>query len=216
MTQDDILSLFKSAQEQSKAESNEAAYVSVNSCFDALMLKSGYIKLGSGLYSSVWRRSVDRRIYKINSNINGPSDGFYAWMNACMQVTDNPALPKFGDVVQVGNRYCVELEQLSRQYSVSCNDSLWEFMAKNHDLADAVLLSLKVAANCAKNWCAPVFQGSEISDINLDYITNWLDIHSGNLMSRHGVLVLNDPIAALQDEIYSGVDNGTNATLKAA
>lgn len=216
MKQKDILSWHEWAQEQSESQrAKTGVYVSVNHFFENKMKTHGYMKVGSGFYGSVWMRGGD--YYKINSNVNGPNDGFYAWMTACMEVEDNPALPRFFGAAQLGDRYCVKLERLTPQEHINCAWSLFDQIGRNDDLADAVLLALKVSANCCANNNSKLFSGDQISDITLSDLENRLDIHSGNIMSRGGVLVLNDPIARLGSVIVSeGVDNASIADRKAA
>lgn len=187
-------------------------YHPVNAQMARGMRELGFYSLGYGMYSSVWRETLTGRVYKINSNINGKRDGFYAWMLACMQVDDNPALPSFGELIQIGQRYCVELTPLYVQDQIQCTDSLYKAMQSNDDLADAVLLALKTAANCCGHFAKQHFASYETKDITTRCMDAWLDIHKGNLLQRRGHIVLNDPIASLESEIESvGVQYATYA-----
>lgn len=204
---------FKAERVANDLTQSTGLYHPVNAQMAQNMRKLGFYSLGSGMYSSVWRETATGRVFKINSNINGKFDGFYAWMLACMQVEDNPALPSFGDLIQIGQRYCVELTPLYVQDQILCTDGLFKAIQSNDDLADAVLLALKTAANCCSQYAKKHFASYETKDITTRCMDTWLDIHKGNLLQRRGHIVLNDPIASLESEIESvGVQYATYAS----
>lgn len=203
---------FKAERVANELTKSTGLYHPINTQMLRDMRKLGFYSLGSGMYSSVWRETATGRVYKINSNINGRLDGFYAWMLACMQVEDNPALPSFGELIQSGQRYCVELTPLYVQDQIICTDGLLKAIQSNDDLADAVLLALKTAANCCGHFAKQHFASYTTENITTRCMDTWLDIHKGNLLQRRGHIVLNDPIASLETEIESiGVQYATNA-----
>lgn len=203
---------FKAERVANELTQSSGLYHPVNTQMTSDMRKHGFFSLGSGMYSSVWQERATGRVFKINSNINGKFDGFYAWMLACMQVEDNQALPTFGGLIQYGQRYCVELTPLYVQDQIQCTDSLFKAIQSNDDLADAVLLALKTAANCCGQFAKQHFASFETKDITTRSMDTWLDIHRGNLLQRRGHIILNDPIASLETEIESvGVQYATYA-----
>lgn len=212
MIQNIILSAFEDAASQSEQHTSQTGtYKPVHQAFERLMITKGFKFLGKGMYSSAWE--FDGKFYKINSNVNGAYDGFYGWMLACMELPDNPALPKFGEMIQYGSRYCVEIEYLTEQNRIMCIDTLHEQMQVNPDLAEAVLLALKVAVNCCDfSGSNRIFDGCMPGDISMPIMVDWLDIHSANVRVRNGVLVLNDPVARLGQSIKpTGVQYATYA-----
>ena len=167
-----------------------------NNIFADWMQSNGFILVGSGMYSSVWR--LGGRLFKINSNINGDNDGFYGWMKACMNNAGNPALPKFGDLMQIGQRYCVELEQLHPQYTINGPESLYKATRTNKHLMDAVVLAVETCAGDNDNGYKPVYTPGNITESLIERV---LDVHSANVMRLNGQPVLNDPIACLNSPI---------------
>lgn len=158
--------------------------VDIGYTFQQLMRNDGFKFIGTGMYGSVWE--FDQKLYKINSTINGPYDGFYDWMLACME-SDNPALPKFGRLVRSGQAYCVELERLTPQQWMDGPEGVYSFAGNDFDFADAVIMAVKVMARATA-------QRQEHYD---------LDLGHRNIMMRGDQLVLNDPVPYRLSQIPS-------------
>lgn len=184
--QSHILDLWFKADLAYKEDTSDGKQLfSRNKRFFELMRHSGFTQLGKGMYSSVWAK--DERVFKINSNINGPLDGFYHWMVACIQNPDNPCLPKFNGIDQRGDRYCVELVQMEHTGDVQRSKDLVEIAKVNPHMMEAVEMALKLART---NWG---YMPEELTD----KVNKFLDIHDENIMVRDGHYVLNDPISTI-------------------
>lgn len=157
-----------------------------NSRFFELMRLDRFKQLGKGMYSSVWAK--DDRVFKINSNISGPLDGFYHWMMACIQNPDNPCLPKFNGLDQRGDRYCVELNHMEHTGDVQRSKDLVEIAKANPFMMEAVEMALKLAV---------INKVTYMDDTLLDRVGKFLDIHDENIMVLNGHYVLNDPISTI-------------------
>lgn len=165
--------------------------------FDIEMQARGFILVGTGMYSSVWR--LHGRLFKINSNINGVYDGFYNWMNACIKHQGNPCLPTFGELVQVGQRFCVELTPMHSQYTINGPESLYKASRTNKHLREAILLAVQTCADEGIN--KGFYDNFDPDKISTKMIEIFLDVHSANIMRLNEHVVLNDPIAYLANQI---------------
>lgn len=194
MIQTNILHMLSVAGEayQKQDFRNQKPWRTKQRLFEIEMNARGFILVGVGMYSSVWR--LAGRLYKINSNINGDFDGFYDWMKTCMSNTGNPALPKFGDMVQDGPRYCVEVERMQPQYLVDSCETLYNHARTNLHMRKAILLALQTCANM-NDISRGVFDTTDPDSITVKTMSIFLDVHKSNIMRLNGQLVLNDPIA---------------------
>lgn len=200
MIQTNILHMLSVAAEayQKQDFRNQKPWRTKQRLFEIEMNARGFILVGVGMYSSVWR--LAGRLYKINSNINGDFDGFYDWMKACMSNTGNPALPKFGDMVQDGPRYCVEVERMQPQYLVDTCEALYANARTNLHMRKAILLALQTCANM-NDISRGVFDATDPDSVTVKLMSSFLDIHKSNIMRLNGQLVLNDPIAYAAEPI---------------
>ena len=203
MEQFNILEIWDNTQFQfdigvALAKSGNAACVRARqSYFDIEMKSHRFHLIGKGMFSSVWEKN--RKYYKINSNVSGVNDGFYMWVYACMQNSDNPALPKFGDLIQSGQRYCVEIEPLNGQSNIICAYDLYKVARNDKHMFDAISLAIETS-----KLNMDLFESTYTPDtLNADLIDTYLDIHSSNMMMRGNQLILNDPIACVYNPIPS-------------
>jgi hypothetical protein len=203
MIQNDILERFAHAEARHQREidrfrSDGGTWRNKQKLFEIEMNQRGYILVGVGMYSSVWR--LHGKLYKINSNLNGVYDGFYNWMLACIKQPGNPCLPQFGELVQHGQRFCVEVQPLQKQWTIDGPESLYGASRTNRYLRDAILLAVQVCANeCEVS--RGMFDNFDPDRIDAKIIKTFLDIHTANVMRLNGQLVLNDPIAYLANQI---------------
>lgn len=187
MHQTRIIKLWQEADTRYQAfDSHTKEFISRNTVFNDLMACDGFAKIGTGMYSSVW--SKDGRLYKINSNISGPIDGFYHWMKLCNEHPENPCLPKFGAMYQEGTRYCVELVQMEQTGDIQRSKDLVEIAKVNPYMMEAVQLAVKLAETNKQQI---------MTDDLTAKVVRFLDIHDENVMVRDGHYVLNDPISTI-------------------
>lgn len=189
MHQTRIIKLWQEADTMFKlSDDRTKQMVGRNGLFADLMSRDGFNKIGTGMFSSVW--SKDGRLFKINSNISGPIDGFYHWMRVCNDHPENPCLPKFGALYQEGNRYCVELVPMEHTGDVQYAKHLVEIAKVNPHMMEALELALKLAET----------NNTQIMTDDLtERAKKLLDIHDENVMVCRGHYVLNDPISSIQD-----------------
>jgi hypothetical protein len=203
MIQNYILELFDKAEshyhkELSRFKTHGGTWRNKQKLFEIEMNARGFILVGVGMYSSVWR--LHGRLYKINSNLNGMFDGFYNWMLECIKHPDNPCLPQFGELVQVGQRFCVEVTPMHPQYTINGPESLYSASRTNKHLRDAILLAVQTCAN-ESDVSRGVYDNFDPEKIDTKLISIFLDVHSANIMRLNGQVVLNDPIAYLANQI---------------
>ena len=202
MEQNRILDIWLSSEQTYKSGLEEARqsghkFWPKQSVFIKSMEFYGYTLVGTGMFSSVWRKGT--KFYKINSNISGVFDGFYAWAKACSDIHDNPALPVFGDMIQIDQRYCIEIEPLKTQHLINGPQSLYSAAMTSYHMQDAIVLAINTCLGGRENRYARNYHSFD--EIIPDLIETFLDVHSANLMKRGSQLVLNDPIASLDIQI---------------
>ncbi|MND22818.1 hypothetical protein D3C76_102990 [compost metagenome] len=203
MIQNYILELFGKAETHHQNEllhfrRNGGTWRNKQKLFEIEMNARGFILVGVGMYSSVWR--LHGRLYKINSNINGVYDGFYNWMLECIKHPGNPCLPQFGELVQVGQRFCVEVAPMQQQFTIRDADSLYSASRTNRHLREAILLAVQTCAN-ESDVSRGMFDKLSPEKIDAKLIRTFLDVHAANIMRLNGQVVLNDPIAYLANQI---------------
>lgn len=202
MIQTYILEIFDKAESHYHKELNlfklrGGTWRSKQKLFEIEMNARGFILVGSGMYSSVWR--LHGRLYKINSNLNGVYDGFYNWMLACTKQPGNPCLPQFGELIQVGQRFCVEITPMHAQGTINGAESLYKAARTNSHLRDAILLAVQTSA--AEGVCKGFYDTFDPDQIDTKLIDTFLDVHAANIMRLNGQVILNDPIAYLANQI---------------
>lgn len=154
-----------------------------------ILVKAGYKKLGAGANGSVWQGQDKDYVLKVFSS----KDQAYLAFIEYAQKNPNPHLPKFfkKPVKVTDGVYAIRTELLTHSYFRTISNYIEEYLVhrayRTIDPPSDVMEYMN-ANPLLKEACDGIAQ---LAKSNYKFM---IDMHSNNIMSRDGTIVITDPI----------------------